>query len=122
MDTKTDLRGLTFEETESLMLSLSEPKYRAKQLYGACFKVSSISEITTLSKALREKLSEHFYIGNLKTLEKQVSKKDGTVKFLFLLSDGNAIESVFMKYHHGNTLCISTQVGCAMGCTFCAST
>ncbi len=122
MDTKTDLRGLTFEETESLMLSLSEPKYRAKQLFGACFKVDSLSEVTTLSKALREKLSEHFYIGNLKTLEKQVSKKDGTVKFLFSLSDGNAIESVFMKYHHGNTLCISTQVGCAMGCTFCAST
>lgn len=119
---KTDLRNLTVEEVQALCASLELPPFRAKQLYAAIFKVNSISDITTLSKDLRAKLSENYYIGNLTCEQKQVSKKDGTVKFLFALSDGNLIESVFMRYKHGNTLCVSSQVGCAMGCTFCAST
>lgn len=119
---KTDLRSLTYEEVEKLICELGEAKFRARQLYPAIFKVKNLDDITTLSKNLRAKLSESFYIGNLETAQKQVSKKDGTVKFLFRLSDGNYIESVFMKYHHGNTLCVSSQVGCRMGCNFCAST
>ncbi len=119
---KTDLRDLTFEQTKELCATLDLPPYRATQIYSSVFKVNSIDEITTLSKDLRSKLSENYYIGSLKCHEKQVSKKDSTVKFLFELTDGNFIESVFMKYNHGNTLCVSTQVGCAMGCVFCAST
>ena len=119
---KTDLRNLTFEEVQNVCASLNLPKYRATQIYSSAFKVDDISEITTLSKDLREKLSQSYYIGNLECAEKQVSKTDGTVKFLFKLIDQNFIESVFMKYKHGNTLCVSTQVGCLMGCAFCAST
>ncbi len=119
---KTDLRSLTYTEIEDIIASLGEAKFRARQLYPAVFKYDSLSEITTLSKALREKLSQNYFIDNLETTQKQVSKKDGTIKFLFKLSDGNYIESVFMKYHHGNTLCVSSQVGCLMGCRFCAST
>lgn len=119
---KTDLRGLTFDEVEKLICDFGEAKFRARQLYPAIFKVSDLDKITTLSKDLRAKLSENFCIGSLDTEQKQVSKKDGTVKFLFRLQDGNFIESVFMKYKHGNTLCVSSQVGCLMGCRFCAST
>ena len=119
---KTDLRDLTFEQTKELCASLNLPNYRATQLYSSVFKVDSIDEITTLSKDLRNTLSEKYYIGNLECHQKQISKQDGTVKFLFKLIDENYIESVFMKYKHGNTLCVSTQVGCAMGCAFCAST
>ena len=119
---KTDLRGLTYGEVENLLIGMGEAKFRAKQLYPAVFKYDSLDEITTLSKALREKLSQEYCIGALSVAQKQVSQKDGTVKFLFRLSDGNFIESVFMKYHHGNTLCVSSQVGCLMGCKFCAST
>lgn len=119
---KTDLRGFTYEEIEELLISMGEAKFRVRQLYPAIFKVSSLDEVTTLSKDLRAKLSENYCIGSLSTEQKQVSKKDGTVKFLFRLADGNFIESVFMKYKHGNTLCVSSQVGCLMGCRFCAST
>ena len=119
---KTDLRSLTFKEIEKILTTMGEAKFRAKQLYPAVFKYDSLDEITTLSKALREKLSESYFIDAPTIAQKQVSQKDGTVKFLFRLSDGNFIESVFMKYHHGNTLCVSSQVGCLMGCRFCAST
>ena len=119
---KTDLRSMTSEDVLALCKDLNLPSFRAKQIYSAIFKVDAIEDITTLSKALRATLSEKFYIGNLICAQKQVSKKDGTVKFLFELLDGNYIESVFMKYKHGNTLCVSSQVGCAMGCAFCAST
>lgn len=119
---KTDLRGLTYSEIENIFKDLNEASFRAKQLYPAIFKTNSLDEVTTLSKDLRAKLSKTYYIGNLETERKQISKKDGTVKFLFKLHDGNFIESVFMKYHHGNTLCVSSQVGCLMGCRFCAST
>ena len=119
---KTDLRSMTNEEILALCKELNLPAFRAKQIYSAIFKVDAIDDITTLSKTLRATLSEKFFIGNLVCSQKQVSKKDGTAKFLFELTDGNFIESVFMKYKHGNTLCVSSQVGCAMGCTFCAST
>lgn len=119
---KTDLRSLTYEEIEDILLSMGEAKFRARQLYPAVFKYDALDEITTLSKDLRARLSENYCIVALETAEKQVSLKDGTVKFLFKLQDGNYIESVFMKYRHGNTLCVSSQVGCRMGCRFCAST
>ena len=84
--------------------------------------VTSFDEMTDISKSLREKLKENTYILNMEVLQVQVSKKDDTHKFLIKLEDDNAIESVFMRYNHGNTLCVSTQVGCKMGCKFCAST
>lgn len=118
---KQDLRNLTFEEVKALLDKMGLPSYRASQLFSAIYKVDSIDDITTLSKDLRKTLSESYYIGNLRCEKKQVSKKDGTVKFLFELSDGNFIETVFMRYKHGNTLCVSSQVGCNMGCVFCAS-
>ena len=117
-----DLRSLTYQEVEKIIENLGEAKFRVRQLYPAVFKYDSLDEITTLSKDLRRKLSEEYFIDALSTAQKQTSKKDGTIKFLFRLSDGNFIESVFMKYHHGNTLCVSSQVGCLMGCKFCAST
>ena len=119
---KTDLRSLNFSEVEKLLTDMGEAKFRARQLYPAIFKYDSLDEVTTLSKALREKLSADYFIGAPTVSQKQISQKDGTVKFLFRLNDGNFIESVFMKYHHGNTLCVSSQVGCLMGCRFCAST
>ena len=122
MTEKVDLYSMLPEELESYFLSLGEPKFRAKQVFSRLHRGERISEITNLSKALRERLCEQ----TLDTLpyveEKHVSKIDGTVKYLFRLYDGACIESVFMRYKHGNTLCISSQVGCRMGCKFCAST
>lgn len=124
INTKTDLLGLTYNELEEKILELGEKKFRARQIYDAVFSkgIKEISEITNLSLALRDKLSEKFYITNLSIEKKLVSKLDGTVKYLFALPDGECIESVVMKYNHGYTICISSQVGCAMGCRFCAST
>ena len=120
--TKPDLYSMLPEELESYFLSIGEPKFRAKQVFQRLHKGERISEITNLSKSLREKLVQE----TLDTLplveEKLVSKLDGTVKYLFRLHDGACIESVFMRYNHGNTICISSQVGCRMGCKFCAST
>lgn len=122
MTTKVDLLSLLPTELEEYFLSIGEPRFRAKQVFARLHKGERIGEITNLSKALREKLCSE----TLDTLpvveEKLVSKIDGTVKYLFKLHDGACIESVFMKYKHGNTLCISSQVGCRMGCKFCAST
>ena len=118
----TDLYSMLPEELESYFLSIGEPKFRAKQVFARLHKGERISEITNLSKALRRKLCEET-LDTLPTVEeKLVSKIDGTVKYLFRLYDGACIESVFMRYKHGNTLCISSQVGCRMGCKFCAST
>ncbi len=120
--TKVDLYSMLPEELCEYFISLGEPKFRAKQVFARLHKGERIHEITNLSKALRERLTE----ATLDTLpyveEKLVSKIDGTVKYLFRLYDGSCIESVFMRYKHGNTLCISSQVGCRMGCKFCAST
>ena len=122
MTTKVDLYSLLPTELEEFFVSIGEPKFRAKQTFARLHRGERIGEITNLSKALREKL-EDLCLDTLPTVEeKLVSKIDGTVKYLFRLYDGACIESVFMKYKHGNTLCISSQVGCRMGCKFCAST
>lgn len=122
MTTKVDLYSLLPHELEEYFISIGEPKFRAKQVFARLHKGERIADITNLSKTLRERLAAE----TLDTLpcveEKLVSKIDGTVKYLFRLHDGACIESVFMKYKHGNTLCISSQVGCRMGCKFCAST
>lgn len=119
---KPNLLSLFPEELEALLLSIGEPKYRAKQLFPDMMKGKAPSEITSIGKKTVEKLSEVsvFYLPIPE--RKLVSKLDGTVKYLFRLSDGNCVESVVMRYEHGNTICISSQVGCRMGCRFCAST
>ena len=117
-----DLYSMLPSEVEAYLISLGEPKFRAKQLFPRLQDGTPISEISNLPKALRERLSEET-LNPIPTVEKKlVSKIDGTVKYLFRLHDGECIESVLMKYKHGNTLCVSSQVGCRMGCRFCAST
>lgn len=118
-----DLKDLEYEELENFIKEQGEPKFRAKQIFkwlhaGA----EGFDEMTNLSKQTRSRLSEVSYVSSLKIREKYVSKIDGTVKYLFELEDGNCIESVIMYYKHGITICISSQVGCRMGCGFCAST
>ena len=119
-----NINEFTLEELQEYIESIGEKKFHAKQIFKWIHRVhvSSFDEMTDISKSLREKLKENTYILNLEVLQVQVSKKDDTHKFLIKLSDNNAIESVFMRYNHGNTLCVSTQVGCKMGCKFCAST
>ena len=119
---KTDLLSLELHELEALMGELGEPKYRAKQLFTGMHKGISLENLTNISKATKAKLAEvSFY--TLPTVERKlVSAIDGTVKYLFRLADGNCVESVIMRYEHGITICISSQVGCRMGCRFCAST
>ena len=122
MTNKTDLYSMTLDEISDFVESIGEKKFRAKQIFEAIASGLRIQEITTLSKALREKLSE-LTLDTLPSVEmKLTSKIDGTVKYLFKLHDGACVESVLMRYKHGNTLCISSQVGCRMGCRFCAST
>ncbi len=122
MSTRIDIYSMTPEELTEYFVSIGEPKFRAKQLFPRLHRGERISEITNLSKALRARL-EGEILDTLPTVEqKLVSKIDGTVKYLFRLHDGSCIESVLMKYKHGNSLCISSQVGCYMGCKFCAST
>lgn len=132
--TKIKLSDLTYEEAERFVTeTLGEPKFRTKQIFdwlyggetsdgslraGAC----GFDEMTNLPKALREKLAARSEISVLKPIREQVSQNDGTRKFLFALADGNAIESVFMRYKFGNSICVSSQAGCRMGCKFCAST
>ena len=120
----TDIKSMTLPEIEEVTASLGLPKYRAGQIFGWLQQSGAMSydEMTNISKDLRQKLSELYPIMSCKIELKQVSKIDGTVKYLFRLSDGNYIESVLMKYKYGYTLCISSQVGCKMGCVFCAST
>lgn len=121
-DNKIDLLSLDFSELKELVESIGEPKYRAEQLYTQMQKGISPEDMTNIGKATKAKLFEVGYYYIPKVELKLVSKLDGTVKYLFALSDGNCIESVVMKYKHGNTICISSQVGCLMGCAFCAST
>ncbi len=119
---RPELLSLTPAELEELMLSLGQPKYRAAQLFPQLHRGLAPSEMTNLGKSLQALLSEHT-LYHLPTVQKKlVSAIDGTVKYLFSLADGNCVESVVMKYEHGNTVCISSQVGCRMGCKFCAST
>lgn len=119
----TDLRSLTFEELSEFIAELKEPKFRAKQIFEWLSKgVCDFDEMTNLSKATREKLRDKSYISKLEIERKLVSKIDGTTKYLFKLDDGNCIETVVMRYNYGLSVCISSQVGCRMGCAFCAST
>jgi len=121
---KTDIKSLNLEELTAFVESLGEKKFRAKQIYEWIHRkhVASFSEMTNISAALIEKLNQNCTLTSLKKADVQISKIDGTRKYLFLLDDGNVIESVLMRYKHGNSVCISSQVGCRMGCKFCAST
>ena len=117
-----DIYSMLPEELEEYFVSIGEPKFRAKQVFPRLNIGTPIEELTMLSKPLRARLKEETLNTLPSVAEKLVSKIDGTVKYLFRLHDGSCIESVLMKYKHGNSLCISSQVGCYMGCRFCAST
>jgi len=121
---KPDILSLDQNAIESLVAELGEPKFRAAQLYRWLHvsKVSSFDEMTNLPAKMKEKLNERFIVDPIRMVTYQESAIDGTRKYLFALPDGNLIESVRMIYHHGISVCISTQVGCRMGCVFCAST
>jgi len=117
------LRSMTQPELQNLLKELGQPAFRAKQLYIWLHKgARSYDEMTNLPKSLRDTLAEHYPLTTPKVVRRQESQKDGTMKFLWELSDGNCVETVLMRYHYGNTVCISTEVGCLMGCKFCAST
>ena len=119
---KVDIKSLYLEELEALLKEMCEPKFRASQIFKWLHSgATSFEEMTNLSKELRIKLSEKCYIANVEIVRRLESRLDGTVKYLYRLFDGQLIESVLMKYNHGYTVCISTQVGCRMGCSFCAS-
>ena len=119
----TDIKSMTREELTDALTAMGEPAFRAKQVFSWLHGgARSFDEMSNLSKPLRAKLAERFYITAPIVARKQISKLDGTIKYLWELRDGNCIETVLMSYHHGNTVCISTQVGCRMGCRFCAST
>ena len=124
MTTKIDIKSMNLSELITFMEGLGEMAFRAKQIYQWIHEkqVDSFEEMTNISKKLKETLEETAYLTSLKKEEVQISKIDGTRKYLFLLEDGNVIESVLMRYKHGNSVCISSQVGCRMGCRFCAST
>ena len=118
-----DLKSMTQEEMTLALKAMGQPSFRGKQVFTWLHKgVTSFDEMTNLPKDLRDKLKSEFFLTVPKVARKQMSKQDGTIKYLWELSDGNCIESVLMRYHHGNTVCISSQVGCRMGCAFCAST
>ncbi|MFR5601940.1 MAG: 23S rRNA (adenine(2503)-C(2))-methyltransferase RlmN [Lachnospiraceae bacterium] len=121
---KIDIKSLTLEELTKQMADFGEKAFRSKQIYQWLHQklVTDFDEMTNLSKDLRSQLKEHFTLTALQTADVKISQIDGTRKYLFRLSDGNVIESVWMQYKHGNSVCISSQVGCRMGCRFCAST
>ena len=121
---KTDIKSLSLPELEEVLEEMGEKAFRAKQVYQWLHQklATDFDEMTNLSKVFREQLKERFTLTALKAVDVKISKIDGTRKYLFGLSDGNVIESVWMQYHHGNSVCISSQVGCRMGCKFCAST
>jgi 23S rRNA (adenine2503-C2)-methyltransferase len=123
MQDKINLLDYSIEELEAILSEMGQQKFRAKQIFQWLHKgITDIDEMSNLSKQLRDSLNEKAYIGEPEIEHKLVSKLDGTAKYLFKLRDGNVIESVLMEYKHGFTACISTQVGCRMGCKFCAST
>ena len=118
-----NLKSLTQQELADILKELGQPGFRAKQVYTWLHKgVRSYDEMTNLPKNLRDVLAEKYPINAPKVVRKQESQRDGTIKYLWELSDGNCVETVLMRYHYGNTVCISTEVGCRMGCAFCAST
>ena len=117
------LKSMTVAEIGAVLKELGQPAFRAKQVYTWLHKgVRSYEEMTNLPKALRDTLAERYPLHIPKVVRRQESQKDGTIKFLWELQDGNCVETVLMRYHYGNTVCISTEVGCRMGCAFCAST
>ena len=124
MKNKMDIKSLNMEELTAFVVGLGEKKFRGKQLYEWLHvrQAASFDEMTNLSKEFRERLKETCELVCLRQVDVQISAIDGTRKYLFALSDGNVIESVLMRYKHGNSVCISSQVGCRMGCRFCAST
>ena len=118
-----DLKSMTLEELTAFFKEMGQPAFRAKQVFRWLYRgVTSFEEMTDLSKGLREQLEARCFITAPKVARKQVSAIDGTIKYLWELADGNCIETVLMRYQHGNTVCVSSQVGCRMGCAFCAST
>ena len=119
----TNLKSMTLPEISAVLKELGQPAFRAKQLFSWLHKgVRSYDEMTNLPQTLRETLQKEYPICPPEVVRKQESQKDGTIKYLWKLSDGNCVETVLMRYHYGNTVCISTEVGCRMGCAFCAST
>jgi len=124
MAEKLDIKSYNLIELQEELVRLGEKAFRAKQIYKWLHvdKVSEFEEMTNISKDLRNKLSKNYEIRTVKAVKVLTSKIDGTKKYLFALNDGIVIESVLMRYHHGNSVCISTQAGCRMGCRFCAST
>ena len=118
-----DIKSMTLAELTEELSSLGEPKFRAGQIYTWLHRgARSFDEMTNLSKALREKLAAQYELTCPSVARRLQSARDGTIKYLWRLADGNCVESVLMRYHHGNTVCISCEVGCPMGCAFCAST
>ena len=118
-----NIKSMTAPELTAMLKELGQSAFRGKQVYTWLHKgARSYDEMTNLPKALRDTLAEKYPIYTPKVVRKQASKKDGTIKYLWQLADGNCVETVLMRYHYGNTVCISTEVGCAMGCAFCAST
>ena len=124
MDTRIDIKSLTLPELTEEIIGMGEKGFRAGQMYQWMHQklARGFAEMTNLSQAFRRQCEEHFSYTALNVVQVQESKLDGTRKYLFALEDGNVVESVWMKYRHGNSVCISSQVGCRMGCTFCAST
>ena len=122
--TKKDIVSFTYEQLKEEMLAIGEKAFRSRQIYEWLHVklADSFGDMTNLPKALRERLEREYEIRKVHMLERLISKKDPTEKFLFELYDGNVVESVLMKYEYGNSVCISSQVGCRMGCRFCAST
>jgi len=118
-----NIKDYNIEELKQEIAKIGEKPYRAEQIYKWLYKmnVTNFDEMTDISKPLREKLKQEYSICNFKIIEKQISK-DGTIKYLFEVLEENAIEKVVMEYKHGKTICVSSQVGCKMGCKFCAST
>ena len=118
-----NLKSMTLPELTAVLKELKQPAFRAKQVFSWLHKgVRSYEEMSNLPQALRTLLAENHPICAPEVVRKQESQKDGTIKYLWKLSDGNCVETVLMRYHYGNTVCISTEVGCRMGCAFCAST
>ena len=118
-----NLKSMTLPEIAAVLKELGQPAFRAKQLFSWLHKgVRSFDEMTNLPQSLRQALETEYPICPPQVVRKQESQKDGTIKYLWKLSDGNCVETVLMRYHYGNTVCISTEVGCRMGCAFCAST
>ena len=120
---KQDIKSMSMEELEQALKDLGQPRFRAKQVFSWLhWGAASFDEMTNIAKPLRQSLDEAFYISVPKVARRQESQRDGTIKYLWQLGDGNCVETVLMRYKYGNTVCVSSEVGCAMGCAFCAST